>query len=105
MTEHHFLLVYDDHRQIARITNVPEADGYICGYDILFRGERDKRDLKEGLTAIIIQKSKPVSQRGQRDMTPITVAKDIADAAVLQDEIDQLKEELRLEKEKNSANN
>jgi hypothetical protein len=101
MAQYRFLVVYDDRRQVARVTNIPDEDGYVCGYDILFRGEKDKRSLKEGLTAIIVQKSKPPSQRGQRDLTPVGVARDIATAEEMQDEIDQLKEELRLEREKN----
>lgn len=101
MAVYEFKLVYDDRRQVARLTNVPGADGYVCGYDIVFNSAKDKRDLKEGLTAIVLQLQKPLNLRGAEDRTPIEVKENLRRTEELEEELAQVKEELRLEKEKN----
>ena len=89
---------------MARIINAPGEDGYTCGFDIVFNSAKDKRDLKEGLTAIILQLQKSPDKRGSEDRTPVEVVADLRKTEELQAELDIVKEELRLEKEKNASN-
>lgn len=89
-----FSIEYDEKKQIARVTNEPLADGYVCGYDIVFNSPKDKRDLKEALTQIIVQCEKPKAARGKEDRTPVTVLADLKRAEELEVELAAVKAEL-----------